>query len=242
MKSAIVLLSGGQDSATSLFWALNEFETVHALSFDYGQKHKKELEYAGKICEIVGVKQTVLPVAGLLHGSSLVDHTKDVSAPHHIDNTLPSSFTPGRNVLFLTLAASLAYENNIQDIVTGVCQTDYSGYFDCRRVFIDSMEVSLSLATGKDFRIHTPLMYLTKAETWKLVADLGRTEKIEGLIPVDGSDTGFRNSVVEVIRTLTLTDYNGDDTLNDWGRGKEDNPASILRAKGYREAVAKGWV
>ena len=103
-----------------------------------------------------------------------------------------------------------------------MCQTDYSGYPDCRRVFVDSMQTSLSLALGEDIRIHTPLMYLTKAETWKLAADL---------------------DVVDIVREHSHTDYNGDRTTkNEWGYGKLDNPASILRAKGYEDAKAKGWV
>ena len=124
--------------------------------------------------------------------------------------------------MFLTIAASIAITDGVSDLVGGMCQTDYSGYPDCRRVFIDSMQTSLSLALDEDIRIHTPLMYLTKAETWKLAADLG---------------------VVDIVREHSHTDYNGDRTTwNEWGYGKLDNPASILRAKGYDEAKEKGWV
>ena len=129
---------------------------------------------------------------------------------------------PGRNALFLTLAAAHAYNRDTFDLVGGMCQTDYSGYPDCRRVFVESIECSLSLAMECDLRIHTPLMYLTKAETWKLAKELG---------------------IVDIIREDTHTDYNGDrSTRNEWGYGKLDNPASELRAKGYEEAKAKGWI
>jgi 7-cyano-7-deazaguanine synthase len=135
---------------------------------------------------------------------------------------LPASFVPGRNAVFLSIAASLGYTRGIHDLVGGMCQTDYSGYPDCRRVFIDAMQTTMSLALDVDLRIHTPLMYLTKAETWKLAHDLG---------------------VLDIVRDLSHTDYNGDrTTYHEWGYGKLDNPASILRAKGYEEAKAKGWL
>jgi 7-cyano-7-deazaguanine synthase len=220
-KTAIVLLSGGQDSTTCLFWARREFEHVIALGFDYGQKHKAELDQAAKIAELAGVNFKVLNVEGLLSGSSLTDHSKDHNEGHNRNADLPASFTAGRNMLFLTIAASFGFGQKIEDLVTGVCQTDFSGYPDCRRIFIDSMQASLGLAMDAPFRIHTPLMYLTKAETWKLAAEL---------------------NIVDIIRTQTLTDYNGDMTPNDWGMGKLDNPASELRAKGYYEAKANGWI
>lgn len=229
-RKCVVLLSGGQDSTTCLFWAKQNFDEVHAIGFDYGQRHKVELEQAAKIAEIAKVPFQVLNIQGLLGGSSLTDHTLDVGAQHDKDAGLPSSFTAGRNMLFLTVAASWGYNNDIFDIITGTCQMDYSGYPDCRRVFIDSLQTSLTLAmmkTGEpnDFRVHTPLMYLTKPETWKLARELSNS--------VD---------VVDIVRTMSLTDYNGDTTMNEWGMGKEDNPASILRAKGYYEAKQNGWV
>ena len=164
----------------------------------------------------------MINIAGVLRGSALTEHDKDVSAQHELNPELPASFLPGRNALFLTIAASLGVTRGIHDIVGGMCQTDYSGYPDCRRVFVDSIQTSLSLALGEDTRIHTPLMYLTKAETWKLAADL---------------------DVLDIVRRDSHTDYNGDrSTWNEWGYGTLDNPASILRAKGYEEAKAKGWV
>jgi 7-cyano-7-deazaguanine synthase len=220
-KGALVLLSGGQDSTTCLYWALRYFGKVEAIGFNYGQMHSQELKQAQKIADEAGVKYTVLDVKGLLAPSSLTQHT-DHNQNSTINESLPASFTAGRNILFLSIAASYAAGNGINDIVTGVCQTDYSGYPDCRRTTIDAMQNVISLGYGAgDFRIHTPLMYLTKAETWKLANAMG---------------------CLDVVINDTLTDYNGDMTLNEWGRGKRDNPASELRAKGYFEAKAKGWV
>ena len=221
-KSAVVLLSGGQDSATCLFWAQRRFEQVEAIGFDYGQKHGVELRQAEIIADKAGVRFTVYDVTGTLEGSALTEHGKAMAAPHERDPDLPASFVPGRNALFLNLAAVHGYNRGIRDLVGGMCQTDYSGYPDCRRVFVDAMETSLSLAMDVNFRIHTPLMYLTKAETWKMASDLG---------------------ILEIIRRDTHTDYHGDRSqLNEWGYGRLDNPASKLRAKGYQEAKEKGWL
>lgn len=225
-RKAIVLLSGGQDSTTCLFWAMKNFQAVEAIGFDYGQKHRRELEQASKIAALAPAKFKIIKLENLLFGSSLVDHAQDVSAPHRINKNLPSSFTVGRNLLFLTLAASYGYGVGISDIITGICQTDYSGYPDCREPFRASAQKTLTLALGKRVLIHAPLMYLTKAETWRLAKEV--------------SDEKF--DVVEIVRTMTLTDYNGDLTQNEWGFGKLDNPASELRAKGYFEAKEKGWI
>ena len=227
-ESAVVLFSGGQDSTTCLFWALHHFDEVQALGFDYGQKHDVEVEQAEKITDEVGVPYDLIDMEGTLEGSALTEHDKEMSATHEKDKDLPASFVPGRNALFLSTAASYAYNRDIRDLVGGMCQTDYSGYPDCRRVFIDSMETSLSLAMDVDIRIHTPLMYLTKAETWKLAKDLGE---------VEGQD------VFETVRVKSHTDYNGDRSQwNEWGYGKLDNPASKLRAEGYQEAKENGWI
>ena len=221
-SSALVLFSGGQDSTTCLFWAKKHFAYVEAIGFEYGQKHKVELKQARIIAEKADVSFTVFDISGTLHGSALTEHEKDISAAHELDANLPASFVPGRNALFLTLAASFAYTKRITDLVGGMCQTDYSGYPDCRRIFVDATQTALSLALDTDIRIHTPLMYLTKAQTWKLAAELG---------------------VLDIVRLESHTDYNGDrTTLNEWGYGKLDNPASILRAKGYEEAKEKGWL
>ncbi len=220
--SALVLFSGGQDSTTCLYWAKREFARVVALAFNYGQKHLVELEQAEVIARQAEIPLTICDIRGTMSGSALTEHELDVSGPHQRDPQLPASFLPARNALFLTLAAGRAYNLGIADLVGGMCQTDYSGYPDCRRVFIDAEQTALCLALGTDIRIHTPLMYLTKAETWRLAKELG---------------------VMEIVRDLSHTDYNGDrETYNEWGYGKLDNPASQLRAQGYEEAKAKGWI
>ena len=220
--SALVLLSGGQDSTTCLFWAKEQFERVEAIGFDYGPNHAVELEQSKVIAEKADVPLVVRNIRGMLEGSALTEAEKDVSSVHEKNEELPAAFVPGRNAVFLSIAASHAYNRDIFDLVGGMCQTDYSGYPDCRRVFVDSMETSLSLALDEDLRIHTPLMYLTKAETWKMASDLG---------------------ILDLVRRETHTDYNGDRSeLHEWGYGRLDNPASKLRAKGYKEAKEKGWV
>lgn len=213
---AVVLFSGGQDSTTCLYWAKREFSSVLALGFDYGQRHVVELQQARKIAEMAQVPFEILDLRGLLGNSALTDLDRTVDGEHPNENTLPATFVPGRNLLFLSLAASFAYNRNISDLVTGVCQTDFSGYPDCRRVFIESLETTLSLAMApRDFRIHTPLMYLDKADTFKLAADLG---------------------ILEIILEHTHTDYFGDRSQrNEWGYGKLDNEASRLRARGWEE-------
>ena len=220
--TALVLFSGGQDSTTCLFWAKQHFTNVEALGFRYGQKHDVELQQAALIAKEAGVPFHIIDITGMLQGSALTEHQKDVSAQHERNPNLPAAFVPGRNAVFLSIAASYAFTRDITDMVGGMCQEDFSGYPDCRRVFIDSMQTTMSLALDKDIRIHTPLMYRTKAEAWKLANDLG---------------------VLDIVRDMSHTDYNGDrTTYNEWGYGKLDNPASILRAKGYEEAKQKGWL
>jgi len=218
---AIVLLSGGQDSTTCLYWAKERFSDIYAIGFDYGQMHVKELEQAKKISKDANVEYKVFDIKGLLTKSSLTeksDHNKE----SHINKDLPASFTAGRNILFLSIAGSYLAEVGANDIVTGVCQTDYSGYPDCRRTTINAIENSLSLGLGiDDVRIHTPLMYINKAETWKMANELG---------------------CLDVIINDTLTDYNGNMTKNEWGYGVNNNPATDLRVKGYYEAKSKGWI
>ena len=236
---ALVLFSGGQDSTTSLFWALSPdhggFDRVEAVAFRYGQRHAVEVEQAGRIAEAAGVPLTVLDLGGLLSGSALLQsEAADTNAAHALAPDLPASFVPGRNALFLTAAASLAFARGLAgeagrlDLVGGMCQTDYSGYPDCRLDFVESQAQTLSLALDTDVTIHTPLMHLTKAETWKLAADLGRVRGLD---------------VLETVREMSHTDYHGDRTQrHPWGYGRLDNPASVLRAKGYEEAVANGWI
>ena len=220
-SKAIVLLSGGQDSTTCLYWAKKNFKEVYAIGFNYGQMHNVELVKAAQIAELAGVSYKVLNVKGLLANSSLTMNT-DHNQKSYLNENLPASFTSGRNLLFLTIAASIGAELGCNDIVTGVCQTDFSGYSDCRKVTMDSLQTTLSLGMGTgDYRIHTPLMYITKAETWKLAKEL---------------------NCLDIIIDYTMTDYNGSLNKNEWGFGDIDNPATELRAKGYYEAKEKGWL
>ena len=216
MKKALVLFSGGQDSTTCLYWALREFSHVQALGFDYGQRHAIELAQAKRIAEKAKTSFEVIDLNGLLGDSALTNHDRVVDAAHPKNESLPATFVPARNMLFLTVAGAYAHQRDIFELVTGVCQTDFSGYPDCRRVFVDSMEASLSLAMEpKAFRIHTPLMFLDKADTFKLADDLG---------------------ILDVILEDTHTDYNGDRSQrNEWGYGRLDNDASRLRARGWEE-------
>ena len=182
MSKAITLLSGGQDSTTCLFWAKQNFDDVVAVSIFYGQRHKAELVAAAAIATQAGVPHRVLeiPALGLLGNSALVDASKPLTLDGGIPDKampqgLPSSFVPGRNALLLTLAGAVAVKEGARDIVTGVCQTDYSGYPDCRREFVDSVEAMLAQAmpsSSGPFRIHTPLMFMTKAETVRLARRL----------------------------------------------------------------------
>lgn len=220
-KTAVVLLSGGQDSTTCLYWAKKMFPYVMAIGFDYGQKHKIELRQAKKIAKKADVPYEVLNIKGLLGNSALTNHDLDVAGKHNDFEDLPASFVPARNALFLSIASAYAFNNKALDIITGTCQTDFSGYPDCRRVFIDSMQTSITLALATDIRIHTPLMYMDKAWTWKLANDLG---------------------ILDIIINDTMTDYNGSKKMNEWGMGDENNPATELRVKGYYLAKERGWL
>ena len=171
---AVVVLSGGQDSATCLRWAQVHYEQVYAITFRYGQRHSTELDAARIICAKTGVQQRVVPVE--LFGGALVRREESVDSVR-VDG-LPSTFTPGRNLVFLTMAAayaaSLVPDNDeMPDLVTGVCQTDYSGYPDCRERTMESLAYALSLGMAREVRIVTPLMYLTKADTVRLMVQMG---------------------------------------------------------------------
>ena len=217
---ALVLFSGGQDSTTCLHWALQRFGAVRSLGFDYGQSHRIELEQATKIAEMADVPFDVFDLKGLLGDSALTDPERPMDAAHHLEASLPASFVPGRNLLFLSIAGSYAYRHETFDLVTGVCQTDFSGYPDCRRVFVESLETTLSLAMApRDFRIHTPLMYLDKADTFKLADDLG---------------------ILDLVLEHTHTDYHGDRSQrHPWGYGRLDNEASRIRARGWEEYLCR---
>lgn len=209
-ESALVVFSGGQDSTTCLFWAKREFKKVYALSFLYGQKHQKEVELAREIARKASVEFEVMDVsfiAGLAH-NSLTDSSiqMDQEKP---EGGVPNTFVPGRNLFFLSIAAVYAREHGIKHIITGVSQTDFSGYPDCRDAFIKSLNVTLNLAMDEQIVLHTPLMWIDKAETWALADELG---------------------VLDLVRQETLTCYNGIP-----GDGCGHCPACKLRREGLEK-------
>ncbi|MCW6510107.1 7-cyano-7-deazaguanine synthase QueC [Lichenifustis flavocetrariae] len=224
MSSAIVLFSGGQDSATCLAWALERFAHVETVGFDYGQRHRIELDIRAPYLQ--SLRDAFPAWAGQLGDDHLVDLrslgqisdtalTSDVAITMAA-NGLPSTFVPGRNLVFLNFAAAIAYRRGIKHIVTGVCETDYSGYPDCRDDTIKAFQVALNLGMDKRFVIETPLMWIDKAATWAMSEQLG----------------GDR--LVELIRTGTHTCYLGDrSTLHAWGYGCGTCPACGLRADGW---------
>ena len=177
MKSALVVLSGGQDSTTCLYWALDQFGAgrVEAVTFDYGQRHRIELACAAKVASRAGVPHTVLPINTFtaLGGNALTDVDIPVQTDAAPATGLPNTFVPGRNLIFLTFAAALAYQRGLHDLVTGVTQTDYSGYPDCRQATLQALEQALRLGMDYDLTLHTPLMFKSKAETVLLARDLG---------------------------------------------------------------------
>jgi len=209
-KKAVVVLSGGQDSTTCLYWTLEQFgsDQVEALTFDYGQRHRIELDCARQVAQQAGVAHTTLPIDtfAALGGNALTDTAMAVEQAS--GSQLPNTFVPGRNLIFLTFAAAFAWQRDVADIVTGVAQTDYSGYPDCRRHTIDALEQSLQLGMERDFRIHTPLMSLTKKQTVELARDLGVLDAM----------------------ALTHTCYNGQRPPCG------ECPACQLRARGFLEA------
>jgi len=187
--SAVVLFSGGQDSTTCLFWAKKQFKKVYALSFLYGQKHQKEVEIARSIAEKAGVEFHLIDATFIskLGSSSLTDNSIDMDQEKPAES-FPNTFVPGRNLFFLSIAAVFAREKGIRHLVTGVSQTDFSGYPDCRDSFVKSLNVTLNLAMDEQFVIHTPLMWIDKTDTWALADELG---------------------IFDLVRNETLTCYNG---------------------------------
>ena len=223
-SSALVLFSGGQDSTTCLALALSKYERVETIAFDYRQRHSVELEARLRVLE--QIKQQFpqwahklgedhlldLAVLGQVSETSL---TRDVAFKME-SSGLPNTFVPGRNLLFLTLAAALAYRRDLQVMVTGVCETDFSGYPDCRDDTMNAMQLALSLGMDKRFLIETPLMWIDKAETWELAQTIGGKK------------------LVDLIIEHTHTCYLGDRThRQDWGYGCGECPACDLRAKGF---------
>lgn len=190
--SALILLSGGQDSTTCLAWALKNFKKVYAIAFDYGQTHKIELKSAQKIAKLSKIHLKIQKISLLkdLATSALTDKTLKITnlkinKTHPEKTKLPSTFVPGRNLIFLSAAAIYAHQISVNTLITGVCQTDYSGYPDCRDDFVKSLEKTINLAFGSSqnskqaIKILTPLMWLTKAETVKLMANLGQLELLK---------------------------------------------------------------
>lgn len=227
--TALVLFSGGQDSTTCLADALSRYERVETLGFDYGQRHHVELDarqnvlaalrrdfpqWAPRLGEDHMLSLDVLQQIG---GSSLTD---DVAFAMQADG-LPNTFVPGRNLLFLTLAGALAYRRGLQVIVTGVCETDFSGYPDCRDDTMKALQVALNLGLERRLRIATPLMWIDKAQTWQMAQDLGG------------------EPLVELILEQTHTCYQGTrDVRHDWGYGCGACPACELRARGWEKYMA----
>ncbi|OME86667.1 7-cyano-7-deazaguanine synthase QueC [Paenibacillus sp. FSL A5-0031] len=214
MKSekAIVVFSGGQDSTTCLFWAKERFAEVEAVTFNYGQRHKLELDCAAAIAKELQIKHHILDMS-LLNQLAPNALTRDDIAIEQKEGELPTTFVDGRNLLFLTFAAVLAKQLGAKHIVTGVCETDFSGYPDCRDIFVKSLNVTLNLSMDYPFVIDTPLMWLNKAETWKLADELG---------------------AFDFVRERTLTCYNG--IIAD---GCGDCPACQLRRNGLDEYLVQ---
>jgi len=227
--SALVLFSGGQDSTTCLAWALARFDRVETVGFDYGQRHRVELEVRPRILKAIRERfgdwtdrlgddhLLNLDLLKQIGGSALTDAT----AIEMGRNGLPTSFVPGRNVLFLATAAALGYRRSIADLVGGMCETDYSGYPDCRQKTIAATAEALSLALDRTVRVHTPLMHIDKAATWRMAEELGGA------------------ALVDLIVEETVTCYEGDrEHRHDWGYGCGVCPACDLRAKGFARYTA----
>lgn len=213
-EAAVVVFSGGQDSTTCLFWAKKKYKKVIAVSFDYGQRHKLELKCAKNICKKYDVEHHILDL-GLLNqlapnSLTRVDIEVDKVAE---EESVPNSFVDGRNLLFLSFVAVFAKQRGVNNIITGVSQSDFSGYPDCRDTFIKSLNVTLNLSMDYQFELITPLMWIDKAETWKLADDLG---------------------VLDIVKNETLTCYNGI-----IGNGCGHCPSCALRKNGYIEFKKK---
>ena len=221
---ALVLFSGGQDSTTCLAWALERFERVETLAFDYGQRHRIELECRVPLRAKLAAR---FPLWGKRLGA---DHVLDLRVLKDIGGTalttereikmqangLPNTFVPGRNLLFVTLAAALAYRRGIENLVGGMCETDYSGYPDCRDATLQTLQTAINLGMESRFTLHTPLMKLDKAQSWRLAETLGG------------------QALIDILREDTHTCYLGERGIaHEWGYGCGTCPACDLRRKGY---------
>ncbi|RJG20967.1 7-cyano-7-deazaguanine synthase QueC [Paenibacillus thiaminolyticus] len=211
-EKAVVVFSGGQDSTTCLFWALERFDAIETVTFDYGQRHRSELEHAKRIAAKLQVPNRVLDMTLLnqLAPNALTRADIDIAQE---EGELPNTFVEGRNLLFFSFAAIYAKQIGARHIVTGVCETDFSGYPDCRDVFVKSLNVTLNLAMDYGFVLHTPLMWLNKAETWRLADELG---------------------AFDFVRTETVTCYNGLP-----GDGCGECPSCKLRRDGLESYLAE---
>jgi 7-cyano-7-deazaguanine synthase len=229
-QGALVLFSGGQDSATCLAWALTRFSRVETIGFSYGQRHAIELDSRARLIDgmialrpewkaKLGEHHTLdIPTLGHISETAL---TRDTAIEMN-DDGLPNTFVPGRNLVFLTFAAALAYRRGITHIVGGMCETDFSGYPDCRDDTIKALNVALNLGMARPFELHTPLMWLDKAETWALAETLG--------------GTGLVDLIVEHSHTCYLGERGA---RHDWGYGCGECPACSLRAKGWAAYAAQ---
>ena len=205
--AALVLFSGGQDSTVCLYWALKNFARVETVCFRYGQRHASEIKAAKAIAKIAGVPFRLVDAKLIadLSRNSLTDASIEIDSKQ----VLPNTFVAGRNMLFISMAAVIARERNIENLVAGVSQTDYSGYPDCRDTFIRSLNVTLNLAMNEQFVIHTPLMWSDKSAVWKLADDLG---------------------ILNLVKTKTVTCYYG--TV---GNGCKNCTSCILRNQGLQQ-------
>ncbi|ABR89782.1 ExsB protein [Janthinobacterium sp. Marseille] len=227
---ALVLFSGGQDSTTCVAWALKRYAKVETIGFDYGQRHAVELEVRPDVLRSL---RDINPEWNKKLGE---DHMIDLSLISKISNTamtqdveitmmengLPNTFVPGRNLLFMTVAATVAYRRGLDVLVGGMCETDFSGYPDCRDDTMKALQVALNLGMATRLKLETPLMWIDKAETWKMAQDLGG------------------KPLVDLIRAGTHTCYLGErGALHDWGYGCGTCPACELRARGYANFAAQ---
>lgn len=226
LPGALVLLSAGQDSATCLAWALSRYEWVETIGFFYGQRHAVEMSRRGPVRDAVASIRPdwstrlggdlIVDISG--YGALAESALTGDRAIEMARNGLPSTFVPGRNLVFLAVAAAHAYRLGVGVLVGGMCETDYSGYPDCRRDTLDAMQTALTLGLGETMQVETPLMHLSKAQTWALAHDLGG------------------DALVDVILEQSHTCYEGDRThRHDWGYGCGACPACALRAKGWAQ-------
>lgn len=228
-NGALVLFSGGQDSTTCLAWALARYPKVETIGFDYGQRHAIELAVRPAILDKLRAKYP--DWAGRLGEDhmidlSLISKISDTALTQNVEitmqeNGLPNTFVPGRNLLFMTVAATVAYRRGLDVLVGGMCETDFSGYPDCRDDTMKALQVALNLGMATRVKLETPLMWIDKSETWELARSLGG------------------NALVDLIREDTHTCYLGErGALHDWGYGCGTCPACALRAKGYHQFAA----